>query len=90
MAKREVNKAEAVRDYIKTHPQAKNGEIAAALTKHGITITPNYVSIVKSKSKSKLKAKRSAGSRQPQSRSQRLPPARRSPPTASRQDPATP
>jgi hypothetical protein len=48
MAKRQkVNKSQAVRDYLKTHPQAMSGEIAAALTKQGIKITPAHVANIK-------------------------------------------
>jgi plastocyanin len=46
--KRKVNKSQAVRDYLKTHPKAMSGEIAAALNKEGIKITPNYAANLKS------------------------------------------
>ena len=45
--KRKVNKSQAVRDYLKTHPQAKSWEIAAALNKKGIKITPSHVANLK-------------------------------------------
>jgi hypothetical protein len=52
MAKKaKVNKSEAVREYMKAHPAAKAGEIAAALNKAGITITPGHVANIKSKEK---------------------------------------
>jgi len=60
MAKKlKVSKTQAVRDYLKAHPEAKSGEIAKALTKQGIKITPNYVSNIKTtinKAGSKKKA----------------------------------
>jgi len=45
--KQKVNKSQAVRDYLKTHPNAKSGEIATALNKQGIKITPAHVATVK-------------------------------------------
>jgi threonine aldolase len=45
--KQKVNKTQAVRDYMKDHPKAMSGEIAAALNKKGIKITPSYVANVK-------------------------------------------
>jgi hypothetical protein len=48
MAKKQVvNKTQAVRDYLKTHRAAMSGEIAAALSKKGIKITPSYVAKIK-------------------------------------------
>jgi hypothetical protein len=47
--KRTVNKSQAVRDYMKAHPTATSGEIAAALKKQGIKIAPNYAANLKSK-----------------------------------------
>ena len=45
--KQKVNKSQAVRDYLKTHPKAVSSEIAEALTKRGITITQNHVATIK-------------------------------------------
>ena len=56
MAKKKVNKTQAVRDYLNDHPKAGSSEIAAALTKNGIKITANYVSNIKSKSRTAKKA----------------------------------
>lgn len=42
-----VNKAQAVRDYVKAHPAAMCKEIAAALDKQGIRITLNHVATIK-------------------------------------------
>ena len=47
--KQKVNKSKAVREYLKAHRQATNSEIAAALTKQGIKITPNHVANIKTK-----------------------------------------
>jgi len=50
MAKKlKINKTQAVRDYLKDHPEAKSGEIAAALTKQGITINAGHVANIKTK-----------------------------------------
>ena len=49
MAKKQVNKAQTVRDYLKAHPSIANKEIAEALTKQGIKISANHVSNIKSK-----------------------------------------
>jgi hypothetical protein len=58
--KQKVNKSQAVRDYLKAHPKAMSGEIAAALNKHGIEVTPNYVATIKSNTKKARTAKRAA------------------------------
>ncbi len=47
--KREVNKAKAVRDYLKSQPDAMSGEVAKALNKQGIDITSRHVSAIYSK-----------------------------------------
>ncbi|MGA2061112.1 MAG: hypothetical protein ABSG67_11570 [Thermoguttaceae bacterium] len=44
-----VNKAQAVRDYLKAHPDTANKEIAEALKKQGIKLSPNHVANIKSK-----------------------------------------
>jgi arginine repressor len=45
------SKTRAVLDYIKAHPGVRNTEIAAALTKAGIPITPGHVSTIKNLNK---------------------------------------
>jgi hypothetical protein len=45
--KQKVNKTQAVRDYLKTHPKAKNQAVADALAKKGITLSANYVATIK-------------------------------------------
>ena len=50
MAKKlKVSKTQAVHDYLKVHPGTMSGEIAAALAKQGIKITPSYVANIKTK-----------------------------------------
>lgn len=49
--KRKVNKSQAVRDYMASHPTATSGEISAALKKSGIEVAPGYVANIKTKSK---------------------------------------
>jgi hypothetical protein len=44
-----VSKTESVRDYIKAHPGVGNKEVAEALGKQGISITPNHIANIKSK-----------------------------------------
>ena len=85
MAKKpEVNKSKAVRDYLKAHPKAMSSEIAAALTKQGIKITPGYVANIKTKLKNRRRARRPP----PQSRSWAFPQVRRPQPPKRRRSPA--
>ena len=59
MAKKpEVNKTQAVRDYLKDHPKAMSSEIAAALTKQGIKINAGYVAGIKTKINKKAATKK--------------------------------
>ena len=61
MAKKpKINKTQAVRDYLKDHPGAMNVEIAAALKKQGIKITPAHVGTIKTIDKKALAAKKAA------------------------------
>ena len=55
MAKEKVNKTQAVRDYIKANPEAKNREVAESLTKAGVTVSPNYVAGIRGKIKTRRK-----------------------------------
>jgi hypothetical protein len=61
--KQKVNKSQAVRDYLKTHPHAMSGEIAAALTKAGIKITPGHVANIKTKAKNRRRARKAAAAK---------------------------
>jgi hypothetical protein len=58
--KQKVNKTQAVRDYLKAHPKAMSGEIAAALTKQGIKIKPSHVANIKTQIKKARIGKRVA------------------------------
>ena len=59
MAKKpKPNKTQAVRDYLKDHPGAMNKEIATALTKQGIKITPAHVATIKTKDNQARNAKK--------------------------------
>lgn len=48
MPQKRVNKTQAIKGYLTEHPHAKPREIAAALEKRGIVVTPQYVSSIKS------------------------------------------
>jgi hypothetical protein len=50
-AREKVNKTHAVKEYLKAHPDVKNKEVAEALTKSGIKVSPNYVATIKGKIK---------------------------------------
>ena len=54
--KPEVNKTQAVRDYLKAHKTAKNAEVVDALAKQGITITVGYVRTIKAKHNTRRRA----------------------------------
>jgi hypothetical protein len=56
--KQKVNKSQAVREYLQAHPGAKSKEIAAALVKKGIKITPAHVATIKTKAKAKRSARK--------------------------------
>jgi hypothetical protein len=58
--KQKVNKTQAVRDYLKVHPKAMSGEIAAALTKQGIEINAGHVANIKTKINKERPAKKAA------------------------------
>ena len=45
--KNEVNKSQAVREYLKANRKAKNQQVVDALAKKGITISANYVANIK-------------------------------------------
>jgi len=58
--KQKVNKSQAVRDYLKAHPKAMSGEIATALTKRGVKITPGHVANIKTQINKARTAKKAA------------------------------
>ena len=47
------NKSKEIRDYYAANPGAKPKEVSAALKKKGITVTPQFVSTIRSVSKRK-------------------------------------
>lgn len=55
-AKPEVNKSQAVRDFLKANRKATNKEVAEALTAKGIAVNANYVATIKTHSKKRRKA----------------------------------
>ena len=52
----EVNKSQAIRDYLKANRKAKAQEVVDALAKEGVAVTIGLVTNVKSKSKRRRKA----------------------------------
>ena len=52
MAKRKVNKTAAVKEFLEANPNAGPKEVVEALAKNKISVTPNYISNIKSKGKS--------------------------------------
>jgi hypothetical protein len=68
-AKSDVNKSQAVRDYLKTHRSAKPQAVSTALKEQGIDVTPQTVSTVKfnmkkKKGRKKPVSRKAAASRQ--------------------------
>ena len=53
MAEKRTSKAQAVRDYLKDNPRAKNKAVAEALGKNNIKVTPEYVKTIRRKRKKK-------------------------------------
>jgi hypothetical protein len=59
MAKNEkVNKTQAVREFLKANPKAKNQAVVEALAKKGIAITTNYVGNIKATHNRRRRAQR--------------------------------
>lgn len=56
----EVSKTQAVKNYLKENPDASGKAIAEALTKQGLSITPNYAANIKSELNKQQRSKRSA------------------------------
>ena len=52
----EVNKTQAVREYLKVHKRAKTSEVVKALGEQGITVSATYVSSIKGKRKTRRRA----------------------------------
>lgn len=55
MAKRKVNKTQAVKDFLAENPDAATNDVVAAMKKQRITVGANYVSTIRSKGKGKKK-----------------------------------
>ena len=58
-----TSKAQAVRNYLKTHHKAGNKEVSEALAKQGVKVSPNHVANIKAKTKTRHKAARAVVSR---------------------------
>jgi len=61
MVEKVISKAQAVRDYLKVNPRAKNKSVAEALGSNNIKVTPHYVGQIRRTSRKKkrgTKAKR--------------------------------
>lgn len=56
--KNEVNKSQAVREYLKANHKAKNQEVVDALAKKGITVSANYVGNIKATHNKRQRARR--------------------------------
>lgn len=56
-----LNKSEAIRDYIKKNPQARNVDVVAALAKTGIKVPPSQVSTVRAKMSGPKRKKKAKG-----------------------------
>jgi hypothetical protein len=56
--KNEVNKSQAVREYLKANHTAKNQAVVDALAKKGITVSANYVGNIKSTHNKRQRARR--------------------------------
>ena len=64
MAKRQgPSKAQAVRNYLKSHRKATNKEVSEALAKQGVTVSPNHVANIKAKTKTRRRAAKAVVSR---------------------------
>ena len=53
----EVNKSQAIREFLGANPDATNLQVASALNKEGLNVTANYVSTIKTNMKNKTKKK---------------------------------
>jgi hypothetical protein len=60
MAKKSVNKSQAVRDYLSAHPDAMPKDVRTALAKEGIEVSRVLVSTVKNKASKKVGTKQTA------------------------------
>ena len=58
--KQKVNKTQAVKEYLKANPNAKNQAVVEAMAKKGITLSANYVATIKTQSKKVRTVKKAA------------------------------
>lgn len=61
MAKRKVNKSEAVRNYMAKNPNVGPSAVSEALSKRGVKVTPQQVSTIKNNAKNSAKRKTARG-----------------------------
>lgn len=54
-------KGAAVRAYLKSHKKAKSKEVIAALKEQGVDVSPNYVSLIKSRGLARSSGRKSGG-----------------------------
>jgi hypothetical protein len=59
----DVNKSQAIRDYLKSSPKARNQEVVDALAKQGIGVTPNYVNNIKTAHNKRRRAMRNVAAK---------------------------
>ena len=59
----EVNKSQAIRDYLKANPKARNQEVVDALAKQGVGVTPNYVNNIKTTHNKRRRAMRNVAAK---------------------------
>jgi hypothetical protein len=59
----EVNKSQAIRDYLKANPKARNQEVVDALAKQGVGVTPNYVNNIKTAHNKRRRAMRNVAAK---------------------------
>jgi hypothetical protein len=55
-----MTKADAIRDYLSSHPKAMAKEIREALAAQGIKVSDNHIYLIKSKAKTKVRKAKSA------------------------------
>jgi len=58
--KQKVNKTQAVKEYLKANPKAKNQAVVEAMAKKGITLSANYVATIKTSINKARTVKRAA------------------------------
>jgi hypothetical protein len=59
----DVNKSQAIRDFLKANPKARNQEVVDALAKQGIGVSPNYVNNIKTTHNKRRRAMRTVAAK---------------------------